>query len=176
MPRKYRHRRDPLILEDQNKLANSCESMQEKLVVWTLLDTGLRVEEFCNMDKNNIDWNRHQIVVYGKNTTGEGGKKRRTVVMSNRVRPILEAWIGMNDRIGFTTRTAENIVKRVAKRAGVIKCCPHVLRHSFAVTSLEKGVPLNVLQEMLGHEDLATTAIYLKISQSEAVRIFKEKW
>ena len=174
MPRK-RHKREPLILEDQNKLANACDTIQEKLVVWTLLDTGLRVEEFCNMKKENIDWNRHQITVYGKNTLG-GEKKRRTVGMTPRVRPLLEAWIAMNDCIGFTVRTAENIVARVAKRAGVIKCCPHVLRHSFAVTSLEKGVPLPHLQQLLGHEDLMTTAIYLNVSNSEALRVYREKW
>jgi integrase/recombinase XerD len=149
--------------------------MKEKLVIWTLLDTGLRVEEFCNMDKNNINWNRHEITVYGKNTAG-GDKKRRTVGMTPRVRPLLEAWIAMNDCIGFTPRTAENIVKRVARRANVIKCCPHVLRHSYAVTSLEKGVPLPHLQQLLGHEDLMTTAIYLNVSNSEALRVYREKW
>lgn len=175
MPRKYVHKREPLILEDQNKLANACSTMKEKLVVWTLLDTGLRVEEFCNIRKENIDWNRHRIVVWGKNTKG-GEKKRREVNMSNRVKPILEAWIASNDCVGFTTRTAENIVARVAKKAGVIKCSPHVLRHSFAVTSLEKGIPLPALQRMLGHEDLMTTAIYLNLSNSESLRIYQEKW
>jgi integrase/recombinase XerD len=174
MPRK-RHKREPLILEDQNKLANACITMKEKLVVFTLLDTGLRVEEFCNMKKENIDWIRHEIVVYGKNTRG-GSKKRRTVKMPPRVQPLLEAWIALNDCIGFTSRTAENIVAKVAKRAGVIKCCPHVLRHSFAVTSLEKGIPLPALQQMLGHEDMMTTAIYLNLSNNEALRVYGEKW
>jgi integrase/recombinase XerD len=174
MPRK-RHKREPLILEDQNRLANACVTMKEKLVVFTLLDTGLRVEEFCNMKKENIDWTRHEIIVYGKNTTG-GAKKRRTVKMPPRVMPLLEAWIALNDCIGFTPRTAENIVARVAKRAGVIKCCPHVLRHSFAVTSLEKGITLPALQQMLGHEDLMTTAIYLNLSNSEALRMYGERW
>lgn len=175
MPRKYKHKREPLILEDQNRLANECSGLKEKLVIWTLLDTGLRVEEFCGMDKKNIDWNRHSITVFGKNTLG-GEKKRRSVPMSNRVKPILEAWIGLNDKIGFTTRTAENIVTRVAKRAGVIRCSPHVLRHSFAVTSLEKGIPLPVLQRILGHEDLMTTAIYLNVSNNESLRVYHEKW
>ncbi len=177
MPRRYQHKREPLTLEDCNRMANACEVIKEKLVVWTLLDTGLRVEEFCNMNKNNIDWQRHQITVYGKNTTGTGGKKKRTVPMSDRVKPLLEAWIAANDCIGFTTKTAWAIVKRVAQKAKVQqKVSPHVLRHSFAVNSLDKGIALPALQKILGHEDLMTTAIYLNLSSGEALRQYREKW
>ena len=176
MPRKYKHKREPLTLDDCNRLSNACSTMKDKLVVWTLLDTGLRVEEFCNMQKDNIDWQRHQIVVFGKNTTG-GPKKRRTVPMSDRVKPILESWIAANDKIGFTTKSAWETVRRVAQKAMVgQKCCPHVLRHSFAVNSLDKGIPLPALQKILGHEDLATTAIYLNLSNGEALRMYREKW
>lgn len=176
MPRRYQHKREPLTLDDCNKIANACSTMKEKLVVWTLLDTGLRVEEFCNMKKENIDWQRHSITVYGKNTKG-GAKKRRMVPMTPRVKPILEAWIGANDCIGFTVKTAWQTVKDVARKAMIgQKCSPHVLRHSFAVNSLEKGVPLPALQKIMGHEDLMTTAIYLNSSNAEALRVYQEKW
>jgi integrase/recombinase XerD len=176
MPRKYEHKREPLTLDDCNKLSNACETMQEKLVVWTLLDSGLRVEEFCNMKKENIDWQRHMITVYGKNTLG-GDKKRRTVNMTPRVKPLLEAWISANDKIGFTTKTAWATVKRVANKAKISqKCSPHVLRHSFAINSLEKGISLPSLQKAMGHERLETTAIYLRKSNAESVREYKEKW
>lgn len=177
MPRRYKHKREPLTQDQCNKLSNACETMQEKLVVWTLLDTGLRVEEFCNLEKENIDWSNHRITVFGKNTTGDGkGKKRRQVPMSDRVKPLLEQWIASNDKIGFTTRTAENVVRRVANRCCIGKCCPHVLRHSFAVNSLDRGVPLPALQKILGHEDMLTTAIYLNVSNGEALRMYREKW
>lgn len=175
MGKSKRHKRDPLIIEDANKLANACSTMKEKLVVWTLLDTGLRVEELCNLDKNNIDWSGHTILIYGKNTTGDGKKPRR-VFMTNRVKPILESWIAANDSVGMTERTANRIVHRVAQRAGVIRCSPHVLRHTFAVLSLEKGIPLPALKEILGHEDLMTTAIYLNMCNSEALRLYRERW
>ncbi len=175
MPRKYKHTREPLTLYDQTRLANACENIKEKLVVWTLLDTGLRVEEFCHMTKVNIDWSNHKITVYGKNTKG-GDKKRRDVPMSDRVRPLLEGWIAQNDCIGMDTKTAYNIVRRVASRCAIGKCSPHVLRHSFAVNSLEKGIPLPALQKVLGHEDMATTAVYLDLSNGEAIRIYRDKW
>jgi integrase/recombinase XerD len=173
--RRYEHKREPLVRDDMNTLANECKTIKEKLVIWTLLDTGLRVEEFCNLDKKNIDWSNHSIIVYGKNTKG-GAKKKRTVPISHRVRPILETWLASNDSIGFTTKNAWEVVKRVSHRCCIGNCSPHVLRHSFAVEALERGVSLPSLQKVLGHENLETTAIYLNKSGAESIREFKEKW
>lgn len=179
---RYKHKRSPLTQYDQNRMYNSCETLKEKLVVWTLLDTGLRVEELCNMDKNNINWVGRYITVYGKNVEGwtrQGEvkeKKRREVPLTNRVQTVLEAWLTEHDSIKMDTKTAYNIVARVAKRGHITKCSPHVLRHSFAVTSLDKGVSLPALQQILGHESLETTAIYLNLSNNEALRQYREKW
>ena len=52
----YQFVREPLIPEDADKLANACETLQEKLIIWTLLDTGLRVSELCNLTLENIQW------------------------------------------------------------------------------------------------------------------------
>lgn len=173
--RRYEHKREPLTKDDANKLANECKTIKEKLIVWTLLDTGLRVEEFCNLNRNNIDWTKHSITVFGKNTKG-GPKKRRDVPMSARVKPILEGWLAANDSIGFTCKNAWEVLKKVANRACIGNCSPHVLRHTFAVLSLEKGISLPSLQKVLGHNDLSTTAIYLNRSNAESVREFNEKW
>ena len=71
----------------------------------------------------------------------------------------------------------QRIVRRVANRAMIPrKCSPHVLRHTFAVTALQKGVSLAALQKILGHENLQTTAIYLNLSNEEALREFRAKW
>jgi integrase/recombinase XerD len=139
------------------------------------LDTGLRVEEFCHLEKNNIDWSGHKMTVYGKNTKG-GPKKKRDVPMTDRVKPLIEGWIAQNDNIGMCEKTAWSIVKKVANRCAIGKCSPHVLRHTFAVLALERGVSLPALQKVLGHEDLTTTAIYLDKSNAEAVREFQEKF
>lgn len=170
------HKREPLTLEETDRLEKACSTMRDKLVVWTLLDSGMRVEELCNLDKLNIDWFHHSILLHGKNTTG-GERKIRRVPMTPRVKPIMEAWIAANDSIKISIRTANRVVHRVAKKAGLARnCSPHILRHTFAVHSLEKGIPLPALRDILGHEDLMTTAIYLNMSNSEALRIYKERW
>ena len=53
---------------------------------------------------------------------------------------------------------------------------PHVLRHTFSVTAIQKGISLPALQRLLGHDRLTTTEIYLNLSPEEVVREFREKW
>jgi integrase/recombinase XerD len=53
---------------------------------------------------------------------------------------------------------------------------PHVLRHTFAVTAVQRGISLPALQRLLGHDRLTTTEIYLNLFPEEVVREFREKW
>ena len=53
---------------------------------------------------------------------------------------------------------------------------PHVLRHTFSVTAIQKGISLPALQRLLGHDRLTTTEIYLNLSPEDVMREFREKW
>jgi site-specific recombinase XerD len=55
-------------------------------------------------------------------------------------------------------------------------CTPHVLRHTFTVIAMQKGISLLAPQRLLGHDRLTTTEIYLNLSPEEVVREFREKW
>jgi len=57
----YQYKREPLSDDEVNRLTNACETFEEKLVVWTLPDTGLRVSELANLNKTNIQWQERQI-------------------------------------------------------------------------------------------------------------------
>ena len=72
----YQYKREPLTQDEANRLANECETGLDKLVIWTLLDTGLRSAELANLNKQNIDWQGHRITVYGKGGTS-GRPERR---------------------------------------------------------------------------------------------------
>ena len=58
----YQYKREPLNDDEVNKLTNACESFEEKFVVWTLLDSGLRVSEFSNLSKDNIQWQEKRFI------------------------------------------------------------------------------------------------------------------
>lgn len=173
----YQYKREPLSDDEVNRLTNACETFEEKLVVWTLLDTGLRVSELATLKKSNIQWQEKRIMVYGKG--GPYGKKtkRRIIPMTERVKTLFDHWFAIHDQFDMSPRTIQRIVKRVANRAGISKpVTPHVLRHTFAVNCIKKGISTRALMQFLGHDHLTTTEIYLNLSPEDAIREFKEKW
>ena len=62
----YQYKREPLNNDEVDKLTNSCDTFREKFVIWTLLDTGLRLSEFADLKKENIQWQERRLVIYGK--------------------------------------------------------------------------------------------------------------
>ncbi len=77
----------------------------------------------------------------------------------------------------MTPRTIQRMLKRVANKAHITRTVsPHVLRHTFAVAAVQKGISLPALQRLLGHDRLTTTEIYLNLSPEDVIREFKEKW
>jgi integrase/recombinase XerD len=148
---------EPLDNEEVNNLTNYCDTFQEKFIIWTLLDTGLRLSEFVDLKKENIQWKEKKLVIYNK--SGPYGKKikRRIIPMTERVRRLIEYHFAENNNTGVSKRTIERIVKRVADKAGITKkVSPHVLRYTFAVNCIKKGISTRALQSLLGHDRFAT--------------------
>ncbi len=173
----YQYKRTPLDEEEQDKLVNACQNHREKLVIYTLLDTGIRVSELANLKKENIKWQQGIIEVYGKGGIYGKQSKRRTIALSPKVKKILEIQFSMDDKIKFSSRTIQRITEKVAERAGITKkVTPHVLRHTFSINAIRKGVNLRALQEALGHDHISTTEIYLNYSGKNVVEDFKKMW
>jgi len=173
----YQYKREPLNNDEVDKLTNACDTFREKFTVWTLLDTVLRLSEFANLKKDNIQWQERRLVIYGKG--GPYGKKtkRRIIPMTERVGKLMEYHFAENNGIGATKRTVARIVKKVADKAGISKpVSPHVLRHTFSVNCIKKGISTRALQTLLGHDRLTTTEIYLNLSPEDAIREFLDKW
>lgn len=83
----------------------------------------------------------------------------------------------LSDKWFVGTRAAQKIVKRVANRAQLTQdVTPHILRHTWATLALQKGMSLAAVQKILGHDRLATTAIYLNLTDAHIVEEFEAKW
>jgi integrase/recombinase XerD len=137
----YQYKREPLSDDEVNRLTNACQTFEEKFVIWPLLDTGLRVSEFVNLPKENIQRQERRLIIYGKG--GPYGKKtkRRILPMTERVRRLIDHHFAAHDNMGMSIRTVQRIVKEVANKAGISKpVTPHVLRHTFSVNCLKKGI------------------------------------
>jgi integrase/recombinase XerD len=168
--------REPLSKESADRLVNACKTFREKLGVWTLLDTGLRVGELCSLQRQNVHWQENRIVVWGKSGPYGKRKKRRIVPLTERVKQLLEIHFVSHECIGMTVRSAQRMVKRVANRAMITQpVTPHVLRHTFAVNCVKKGLSTASLKKILGHDRLETTEIYLNISPEDALGEFFSK-
>lgn len=141
-------------------------------MIMTTYSAGLRISETCRLKPEHILSSRMQIrIVQGK------GRKDRYTVLSRRLLAALkeywrvcqpEHWLFpslVEPTKPITISSAARAYKRAIRLAGLpVRGGTHALRHSFATHSLEMGMDLTVLQRLLGHTSLTTTARYLHVS------------
>lgn len=154
------------------------ESLRNETIIETLYGSGLRVSELTELRISRLFLSEGYMRVQGK------GNKQRLVPLSPRsaeligeylkqrsqgpVKPGNEDFIFLNRRGAAMTRVMVfYVVRDLAAAAGIAKTVsPHTLRHSFATHLLEGGANLRAIQEMLGHESIATTEIYVHLDRS----------
>jgi len=153
--------------------------LRDRAILETLFSTGLRVAELVSLEKDQIKLKPLtkdlEISVTGK------GNKIRTVYFSNRATDWLKKYLQTrndNDKALFvnyrgpknapkrlTSRSIERIIKKYTIMTGLpLNTSPHTLRHSFATDLLNQGVDLRIIQEFLGHKNIATTQIYTHVT------------
>lgn len=154
-------------------LLDNAKDDREKCLLWMLGGIGLRIGETVSSKIEHINFDQSYMRIPKANAKG---KKQRTVALLPQVIVALHnylgdrssGWIfpsiaGAGDHIG--SRQAQYLLGAIAKRSGIERNVhPHLLRHSFAVWSLEHGVSVYDLQKQLGHSSILTTAIYLEAS------------
>jgi len=173
----YVYKREPLTQEEAERLEQACQSFREKLIVWSLLDTGLRVSELASLNSQNISFQGERLIIHGKGGPFGLKSKRRVIPLTSRVLRLFEHHYAFSNTFGMTPRTIQRVIKRIADRARMVrKLSPHVLRHTFSITCLRKGVSPRTLQMFLGHSSIATTEIYMNMSPEMALEEFKRKW
>jgi len=171
----------PVILskEEVKALLEAPKSLGERAILATLYGAGLRVSEVVNLKVSDLDRERKVIHVRG----GKGHKDRQ-VMFPDSLREVLAAWwkwrqpkdwLFPGEKPGkpFSRETVHRMCKTAARLAGIKKNVhPHSLRHAFATHLLDDGASLPVIQALLGHLNLKTTARYLHVSDA-AVRSAK---
>lgn len=152
-------------------LARASQAGERTRAVLTLLaDLGLRVGELCGLDLGDLGWERgHRTVRF----VGKGGKPRRRALTPGATAALDDYLAVRGDEDGplFATSTGGRLdrhavfrlVRRLAAEAGIAdadRLSPHSLRHAFATTARSEGVPLEDVQDAMGHADPRTTRRY----------------
>lgn len=158
------------------------ESLRNRAIIETLYGSGLRVSELVDARISRLDLEEALMIVEGK------GSKERLVPVSPVAVSLIREWLGQRERMNvkpegndilFLNRRGRPltrvmifyIIKELAALAGVKKnVSPHTLRHSFATHLLEGGANLRAIQEMLGHESISTTELYIHLDRGRLRR------
>lgn len=112
----YQYKREPLNNDEVNKLTNFCSTFQGKFVIWTLLDVGLRLYEFTDLKKENIQEQEKRLFIYGKGGLYDKKTKGRIIPMIYRIGRLIEYNFAENKNTRKNKRTIERIVKKQLKK------------------------------------------------------------
>lgn len=179
-PRLGRHLPDVLSVGEIDDMIaaidiSKAEGPRNRAIIEMLYSCGLRVSELVNLEINSVSFDEQIVTVVGK------GNKERVVPVSDVSLALIREYLRGNGRpdprkgeenILFLNRLGRRltrvmifyIVKGLAEAAGIKKVIsPHTLRHSFATHLLEGGANLRAIQQMLGHESISTTEIYIHL-------------
>ena len=162
--------------------------MRDALILELLYGTGVRVSELVGLDRSMVDLQGMRILVLGK------GKKERIVPLAPEIISLIKDYYKVMydivtegrvvesdaliiNRLGtrMTDRTVRRVVETYLKKAGLpLDYSPHSFRHTFATHLLEGGADLRSIQELLGHESLATTQKYTHSDLASLLKVYDE--
>ncbi len=160
------------------------QGKRDHAILLTMLSTGLRKAEVCNLRVCDVKTYRNQAVI---DVTGKGKRKRRIPLQLDTLNAIREYWKSAGNGTGpehavfdtmgkhgpyesrpLTPAAIDKLIQRTAKRALIKKRVhPHVLRHTFATSLLDCGIDLKTVQNLMGHSHIRTTEVYLHSSDDK---------
>ena len=173
------------LLDSAEIFDDSFASMRDRLIMETLFGTGIRLSELIGLKEADVDQYGNTIKVLGK------GNKERIIPMTKPMADQLPAYLLEKSKQAFSKSTDALIVTDrgarlsppfvyktvkgyLSKVSTQEKLSPHVLRHSYATSLLNRGADLNAIKELLGHASLAATQVYTHNSIEELKAIYNQ--
>ena len=159
--------------EELEKMRDNCVELRDLAIVDMLASTGMRIGEMVLLNKADINFNERECVVFGK------GDKERVVYFDARTKIHLQNYINSrsdNDPALFVTLRAphtrikiggiESRLREIGRSLEIEKVHPHKFRRTLATMAIDKGMPIEQLQQLLGHKRIDTTLQYAMVKQS----------
>jgi integrase/recombinase XerC len=184
----------PIVVEDEklNAMLNSGEvfsddftGVRDKLVIETLFGTGIRLAELVGLKEGDINFYDGTMKVLGKRN------KERIIPINHELRTLLQRYLALKKSENFNNNSLTLLVTNKGTEAypkfvylivqrylsnisTQAKKSPHVLRHTFATSLLNRGADLNAIKELLGHANLSATQVYTHNSVERLKSIYKQ--
>ena len=168
--------------EDLEKMRDNCTELRDLAMIDMLASTGMRVGEMVLLNRNDIDFNERECIVFGK------GSKERVVYFDARTKIHLQNYLRSrkddNPALFVSLKSpyerlkiggVEVRLREFGKQLGLQRVYPHKFRRTLATTAIDKGMPIEQLQQLLGHRKIDTTLQYAMVKQSN-VKIAHRKF
>lgn len=172
------------MLDSEDVFADDFTGTRDKLVIEMLFGTGMRLAELVGLKESDIDNYEGTVKVLGKRN------KQRIIPLNQELRHLLLKYLELKKSENFSNKSLTLIVtnkgtdiypklvylivqKYLSHISTQSKRSPHVLRHTFATSLLNKGADLNAIKELLGHANLSATQIYTHNSVERLKSIYK---
>ena len=159
--------------ESLEKMRDSCEELRDLTLIDMLASTGMRVGELVLLNRDDINFEERECVVFGK------GSKERMVYFDARTKIHLQNYLQErtddNPALFVSLRAPhkrlkiggiEHRLRELGKRLKIEKVYPHKFRRTLATMAIDKGMPIEQLQQLLGHKRIDTTLQYAMVKQS----------
>ena len=163
------------VLTDENleRLRDECENIRDLSLIELLISTGMRVGELVNLNINSLNFEDRSCIVLGK------GNKEREVYFDAKTKLHLKEYISkrndLNDALFVSMREPhqrlsisgiELIIRTLGINSNINKVHPHKFRRTLATMAIDKGMPVEQVQKLLGHVKIETTMNYALVNQS----------
>lgn len=166
-PKKVRR---PFSPTDFERLKESCASPRDKALVAFLAATGCRISEVCRVNRNDVDMAHKRCTVLGK------GNKERVVYLDDVAAMLLQRYLSNRTDTSealfagkgtkrLTPGGARFALKKLEKKAGIENVHPHRFRRTLATNLIDRGMAIQEVAALLGHDKIDTTMTYVHISQ-----------
>lgn len=167
--------------EELELMRDNCSEIRDLAIIDMLTSTGMRVGEMVLLNRGDVDFNERECVVLGK------GKKERVVYFDARTKIHLQEYLNTrddNNNALFVSLKSphkrlsicgiESRLRNFGEKLGLKKVHPHKFRRTLATIAIDKGMPIEQLQRLLGHERIDTTLQYAMVKQSNVKRAHRK--
>ena len=163
-------------------MRDNCSELRDLAIIDMLASTGMRVGEMVLLNRSDIDFNERECIVFGK------GSKERVVYFDARTKIHLQNYLESrtddNPALFVSLKSPHERLKiggvevrlrEFGKQLGINKVHPHKFRRTLATMAIDKGMPIEQLQQLLGHRKIDTTLQYAMVKQSN-VKLAHKKY